>query len=836
MRKTDFIVLSISLFIVLTYAEASPVSVVDSSNPNLLDRSAFKHYIETFNKNDDQTIVNHIDNNSVWLWLTENIPFFECPDKSLEETYYFRWWTFRKHIKKTPDGFIITEFLPPVSWAGKYNSISCAAGHHLYEGRWIRNPEYLDEYSVFWLRKGGEPRRYSFWAADAIYARYLVNSNKDLIVDLLPELVKNYQEWEKTHRDANGLFWQIDDRDGMEKSIGGSGYRATINSYMYGDVMAIACIAEAAGKTAIADQCRSKAAEIKKLVQEKLWDEKAGFFKVLPRIEGKPAEQLADVRELHGYVPWYFNLPDDKYAVAWQYLMDTNGFYAPFGPTTAERRHPRFMFQDPHECLWNGPSWPYATTQTLVALANVLNNYEQKYITKNDYYKLLAIYTKSHRQQLANGQLIPWIDEDLDPFTGEWLARKILYQRNRPDKDRGKDYNHSGFADLIITGLVGLRPRADDIVKVNPLVPEGTWPYFCLDGVFYHGHCITIIYDKTGRHYNKGAGLRIFDNGKEIATADRLCRVKAKLTSGTQIKSEAIISCETTAGWVKYEKNPVLGGNLGTCFDVSLLREEKTYRMYFSWRPRKSVALVESGDGINWSSPVIVLGPNSATGWEEDINRPVVVKRADGYLMWYTGQAKGQSWLGYARSSDGKIWQRVSDKPVLSPDRPWEKVAVMCPHVIWDDKAKLLRMWYSAGEQYEPDAIGYATSPNGMQWTKWETNPIFRADPQNTWEQHKVTGCQVVYHNGWYYMFYIGFRDVDHAQIGLARSRDGITTWQRHSANPIISPGLNKWDQDACYKPFAVFDGWRWLLWYNGRRGSVEQIGLAIHEGEDLGF
>jgi beta-xylosidase len=117
-----------------------------------------------------------------------------------------------------------------------------------------------------------------------------------------------------------------------------------------------------------------------------------------------------------------------------------------------------------------------------------------------------------------------------------------------------------------------------------------------------------------------------------------------------------------------------------------------------------------------------------------------------------------------------------------------------------------------------------------------ETNPIFRADPQNTWEQHKVTGCQVVYHNGWYYMFYIGFRDVDHAQIGLARSRDGITTWQRHSANPIISPGLNQWDQDACYKPFAVFDGWRWLLWYNGRRGSVEQIGLAIHEGEDLGF
>jgi hypothetical protein len=43
-------------------------------------------------------------------------------------------------------------------------------------------------------------------------------------------LVNNYRQWEKDHQDPNGLFWQIDDRDGMEVSIGGSGYRATINS------------------------------------------------------------------------------------------------------------------------------------------------------------------------------------------------------------------------------------------------------------------------------------------------------------------------------------------------------------------------------------------------------------------------------------------------------------------------------------------------------------------------------------------------------------------------------------------------------------------------------
>lgn len=755
-------------------------------------------------------------------WIIQNVPLFECPDKNIQEIYYFRWGVFKKHIKETPDGYIITEFTPDVSWAGKYNSISCAAGHHIYEGRWICDPRWLDDYSTFWFRKGGEPRRYSFWAADAMWARYLVNRNAALVKELLPDLVKNYEAWEKTRVDPNGLFWQIDDRDGMEYSIGGSGHRSTINSYMYGDAMAIANIAELARQNDLAKTYRDKAARIKNLVQANLWDKQAEFFKTLPR--GKDA-RLVDVREEVGFVPWYFNLPDPGYEAAWKQVMDPAGFYAPFGPTTAERRHPRFRFTAKHDCLWNGPSWPYATAQTLVAMANVLNNYDQKVIGTKDYLTILTNYAQS---QHKNGK--PWIAEDLDGVTGQWIV----------DKPRSVDYNHSAYCDLVITGLVGLRPHKEDIIEVHPLLPEGAYNYFCLDGVLYHGRSITIMYDKTGERYRRGAGLYIFSDGKQIAKSDGLDRVNIKLPPEIQSANKATdrvtTSTETTAGWIKSERNPVLGGKLGTCFDISVLKEDKAFRMWFSWRPKKSIALVESNDGAQWSQPVIVLGPNTATDWENDINRPVVVKRPDGYHLWYTGQAKGHSWIGYATSHDGKTWTRARAKPVLSPEAPWEKVAVMCPHVIWDDQARLFRMWYSGGEQYEPDAIGYATSPDGRNWTKSEANPIFRADPNNPWERHKVTACQVVRHGDWHLMFYIGFRDVDHAQIGLARSRDGISNWQRHSANPIIRPGENKWDHDACYKPFAILDGGRWLLWYNGRRGSVEQIGLAIHEGEDLGF
>lgn len=230
-----------------------------------------------------------------------------------------------------------------------------------------------------------------------------------------------------------------------------------------------------------------------------------------------------------------------------------------------------------------------------------------------------------------------------------------------------------------------------------------------------------------------------------------------------------------------------------------------------------------------------MLEPTSS-GWEDEVNRPAVVKRSDGYHLWYTGQAKGHSSIGHATSSDGKSWTRVGNRPVLAPDAKWEKVAVMCPDVIWDEQANRYRMWYSGGEQYEPDAIGYAISRDGNNWTKAAHNPVFAADPKNAWEQHKVTACQVLKHGDWFYMFYIGFRDVDHAQIGVARSRDGISDWQRHPSNPIISPTPDGWDHDAVYKPAAIFDGRRWFVWFNGRHGGVEQIGIATHAGEDLGF
>ena len=101
------------------------------------------------------------------------------------------------------------------------------------------------------------------------------------------------------------------------------------------------------------------------------------------------------------------------------------------------------------------------------------------------------------------------------------------------------------------------------------------------------------------------------------------CLLLAGLVSGVlPAGGQRAPDAEAGGGWVKYTKNPVLGGPLGTCFDVSVLRDGGKYRMWFSWRPRRSIALVESKDGLAWGDPFVALGPHKASGWEDEVNRP----------------------------------------------------------------------------------------------------------------------------------------------------------------------------------------------------------------------
>jgi hypothetical protein len=280
---------------------------------------------------------------------------------------------------------------------------------------------------------------------------------------------------------------------------------------VYGDAVAIAKMAALAGRTDIQAEFEQKAAAIKTAVDRLLWD--TDFYKVIPAEEtenpafkDRPAVPEAhNAREQLGYIPWYFGLPDAGRETCFSRLFDENGFQAPYGITTAERAHPRFMEPHGHACLWNGPVWPFATSQTLVAFANVLRHYAQDTVDKNGYYALLKQYADSHRLEREDGTVVPWIDENMHPFTGRWLARDILHAYGKPE--RGMHYNHSLFCDLVLSGLLGIGNQHGTLT-VSPLIPD-EWTYFCIENLYVGGKEYAVYYDKDGTHYGKGIGLTI---------------------------------------------------------------------------------------------------------------------------------------------------------------------------------------------------------------------------------------------------------------------------------------------------------------------------------------
>ncbi len=484
-------------------------------------------------------------------WFKANIPFFDCPDADIVTTYYYRWELVTKHLTygSPKSGYSFTEFIDRPFWSGAYGAISCPAGHQLYEVRWLNNRRFAQDYARYWFRtEGAQPRRYSTWLADAVWATHLVQDDATFAKDLLGDLVKNYEGWEKTHFVPEvGLFWQIGHDDGMEFNIasrqtkatfnGAPSYRPSFNAYMWADAQAIAHIASLAGDSATAQRFRAKADALKTKMQQWLWDPEREFFLIRfkndeecdPKnwpgqkikantfiYEDGPFAGNAEGRELIGYVPWQFNMLDDGrgFESAWKFLMDPKYFYAPFGPSFVGRNDPLFRIS-PTCCWWSGQSWPYANAQTMKAMANLLQNYEQSAVTRADYTKLLHIFAASHRK---NGK--PYIAEACNPDAGSWEGHDSY--------NHSEHYFHSSFNDLVITGLIGLKPRADDIVEIDPLAPSA-WPYFALEDVPYHGRKLTIVWDKDGKRFGKAAGLRVFADGKEIASAKALGKITAPL-------------------------------------------------------------------------------------------------------------------------------------------------------------------------------------------------------------------------------------------------------------------------------------------------------------------
>lgn len=305
-----------------------------------------------------------------------------------------------------------------------------------------------------------------------------------------------------------------------------------------------------------------------------------------------------------------------------------------------------------------------------------------------------------------------------------------------------------------------------------------------------------------------------------------------------------------TGGWEKPDGGPLIGRDTCIGYDMSIMKEGDTYRMWYS-SAAGTISHATSTDGVHWELPTCVLNRTLGSSWQESmVSRPRVIKKDGLYHMWYIGHIfdnddeVGCGSVGYGTSKDGIVWETLPE-PVLVPELPWEQRTIFCPFVQWEEESGLFKMWYSAGEQRDADSIGYATSRDGIHWEKYAGNPILSRVHENYWEMMKVQCADVHRHSdGYYYLFYIGIDGDWHASINLARSKDGITGWERHPDNPVIAGTDGGWDYICVYRPAVLQTEDGYWLYYNaafymdrdereGRKVS-EAIGRAVHKGFDL--
>ena len=206
--------------------------------------------------------------------------------------------------------------------------------------------------------------------------------------------------------------------------------------------------------------------------------------------------------------------------------------------------------------------------------------------------------------------------------------------------------------------------------------------------------------------------------------------------------------------------------------------------------------------------------------WDDRLNYIAsVIFYDDLYHMWYSGTiTSGIYKLGYATSPDGINWTKDPRSPVFedAPSGNWDDTRTRCGDVTLVNDT--LHMWYTAGDGYNNWAIGHATSPDGVNWERDPGNPVCTIEIENDWIYTLIEIHDVVHDGNNYHMWYCAtnYPEEDEVYIGHATSPDG-SVWTKDPSNPVLSPGASgDWDYPMSYFPTVVYDGSIFHMWYAG--------------------
>jgi len=488
-------------------------------------------------------------------WFFDNVPYFDAADASFKKMWYYRWWVARFNMIQadTPDlkGYRFYE-----GKLGFDNEISFAVPVQLKELTYLRDPIFAWQQAENSYRNvssngalidpPGSPywnETYSHWITSAVAELNRVHPvPADRLRALLPAMAGDVRAW-LTAFDADGDALPERDRprvtgydldilsywffNGTKLDIEAkppSLERVDFASFVYANARGVAELARAASQDALAAELDATAERIRTAVLGQLWDDQTGFF--YPQRASDHAR--APIRELHGFYPFTTLLaPDEpRYLVALQKLVDPDEFWARFPPVITSLYHY-------HRWTWgmDGLSRNIAPNPISMGARTVLQalkHYHQHSITPDHFMDLMGRYNTLVYPG-ANPYDALW-RPNVHEYYSKWEPNQV--ELHPKPSDISHDF-HSMYCSLVVEGVVGLTPRRDDKIELQPAALH--WAYFALDRLRYHGKDLTIIWDEPKgkpqyRDYPEGFSLYI--DGKVAFSRDHLSHVIYDPASG----------------------------------------------------------------------------------------------------------------------------------------------------------------------------------------------------------------------------------------------------------------------------------------------------------------
>jgi len=159
-------------------------------------------------------------------WLLDTIPFVDFPEKTIQDVYYYRATVIKRHLKWAHEGqgWVFTEFIHPVSWASKLQTIPDSAAYHVLESRWLRDQSIGKNLIEQYTRGGVEALSgitYTHFMQRAILEHAQATGDQDFLTSQLQGMIQSYELWNVQKNNVTGLYHRTPLQDAQEYSLPG---------------------------------------------------------------------------------------------------------------------------------------------------------------------------------------------------------------------------------------------------------------------------------------------------------------------------------------------------------------------------------------------------------------------------------------------------------------------------------------------------------------------------------------------------------------------------------------------------------------------------------------